>query len=217
MKVLVVTSLIRFPGGTTPLYPRALESIFRLQWHGRLDHWLPNGGDDPANPVGSCGRKNCEAQAVALNEGYDALLVVDHDMIVPPDALIRLAGLGVPIAYGLYVLRHARDFYRWNAATHLTAVDWRSLSEDRERAVRTFGEPQPVVGMGFGCTLIRRDVLETIPFRWYDHACTDWALALDARQQGFVQVCDTRVVCGHMDGERVFWPDVTQPQLFRLD
>lgn len=221
MKVLVVTSLIRIPGGQTPLYPRALESIFQLRWEGRLDHWLPNGGDDPNQPVASCGRKNVEAQRLAMLADYDALLIADHDMILPDDALLKLAATGAPIAYGLYVLRHARDGYRWNAATMVAERTWQSVSEDKDYARRHFGQIIPVTGMGFGCTLIRREVLAAVPFRWYGHACTDWALALDAQAQGFAQVCDTSVVCGHIDvdagGERAFWPDPDTDLMFRLE
>lgn len=220
MKILVVTSLIRYPGQTTPLYGRALQSIFRLNWNGRLDHLMLNGNDDPLKPVESCGRKNREAQEIALREGYDAVLFADHDMIVPPDGLERLSACNAPIAYGLYVLRHLRDGYQWSAALEVEPYRWKSYSSAPDLATNYWNAVHPVAGMGFGFTLVRREALEAITLRWYDHACTDWALSVDAQRAGILQVCDFGLHCGHMSmtpSPRVLWPDVTQDSLVRVE
>ena len=216
-KILVCTDLIRYPGGTTPLFPAALASIFQLQWDGKVDHLLQNGGDTPNQPLANCTLKRQVARETALRGDYDALLFADHDMLLPPDALRRLWAANASIAYGLYVLRHARDGYRWSAAAQVDATRWRSVSEDTEQARAVWGQCAPVAGMGFGCTLIRRDVLEALPMRWYDHAGPDWALAVDALAHGFAQVCDYGVLCGHMDSEQTFLPDLAQPGLFRVE
>ena len=65
-------------------------------------------------------------------------------------------------------------------------------------------------GMWLGCTLIGRDVLEAIPFRVRDQwIANDWYFAIDAAKMGFSQKHDCSVVCGHIDGYRTLWPDVT--------
>jgi hypothetical protein len=73
-----------------------------------------------------------------------------------------------------------------------------------------------VDGVGFGCTLIRRDVLEAVSFRLPDDvarggACTDWMFAGDLAARGVHQVCHFGVVCGHIAMEpsaRVIWPEL---------
>ena len=72
-----------------------------------------------------------------------------------------------------------------------------------------WGKVVDTAGVGLGCTLIRRDVLEAIPFRVKDEwIANDWYFAIDAREKGFIQRHDCSVVCGHIDGYRTLWPDV---------
>jgi hypothetical protein len=95
-----------------------------------------------------------------------------------------------------------------------------------------------------GCTLIKRNVLEEIRFRLHDgtHSwiveeyekqykkiginpyqdrrqmvCDDWLLAMDAQHYGFSQRANLGVVCGHINGESVLWPDPEIDKLFRVD
>lgn len=216
-KILVVTRLVRYPGETTSLYWDALGTIFRQEWDGQLDHFLQNGGDDPQARNECCTRKASEAREYALNNGYDAILFADHDMLLPQDALRRLWATGAPIAYGLYVLRHARDGYRWSAAVSVEERSWQSLTDWPALARDAWGKVLPVAGMGFGCTLIRREVLKALPMRWYEHAAVDWALALDAQQLHYAQVCDLGVICGHRSENRIYWPDINQPDFYRVE
>ena len=72
-----------------------------------------------------------------------------------------------------------------------------------------WGNVIDTTGVGLGCTLIRREVLEAIPFRVVDKwIANDWYFALDVAEKGFTQAHDCGVVCGHIDGYRVLWPDV---------
>lgn len=216
-KVLVATDLIRYPGDTTPLFPQALASIFQLQWNGKLDHLLQNGGDTPGAPLANCTHKRQWACEVALDKGYDALLFADHDMLLPPDALTRLNAVDALIVYGLYTLRHERDGYQWSAARSVGVERWQSFSEHPDLARSAWGRVHPVAGMGFGCTLIRREVLEALPMRWYDHAGPDWALSVDAQAHGFAQACDFGVLCGHMtDAHHALYPALYTPHWYEI-
>jgi len=46
------------------------------------------------------------ARAKALAEGFDALVTVEHDMVLPVDALEKLAATEAPVVFGTYTLRH---------------------------------------------------------------------------------------------------------------
>lgn len=176
-----------------------------------------------------------EAQRVFLAGEWDVMIAIEDDMILPGDVFPRLLALlegGADIGYGLYTWRYkAGSAQKWSAYTLLeddTQVDAngqrrynaRSLSQDPEQARAAWGTVLDVKGVGMGVTAIKRHVLEAIPFENRGGACNDWYLAVDAQARGFVQRCDLGLVCGHMSTEpspRILWPDVNEPQLFRVD
>ena len=171
-------------------------------------------------------RKYGALQRTFLSGAWDALLCVEQDMFIPPDALTRLAGLldeGADVAYALYVWRYSNQHW-WSAHPHLAEVDgeinfW-SLTHAPDEARRCYGQPVIVDGLGMGCTLISRRALVRIPFRQrpmaYNH-CNDTAFALDCKDEGFTQVAHLGVVCGHgMSDGRIVWPDIDAPDLYRI-
>lgn len=157
-----------------------------------------------------------------LNGRYDALLTIESDMIVPPDTLQRLVACESGVAYGLYVFRHTR--HNWSAYISLAETTGRSISDDADEARAAWGTVKDVAGVGLGCTLIRRDVLEAIPFRLFEDApdktACDWAFAYDCQQVGITQRCDLGVVCGHQTYKpypMILWPDPNDPRLYRRE
>jgi hypothetical protein len=157
---------------------------------------------------------------------YDALLTVEDDMYIPSNAIADLVACRADVAYGLYVWRYVGNHW-WNAYAKIEqdaeSFKYWSLSFDREQAQRHIyaGSVIKVEGLGFGCTLIQRHVLESIPFRIdpaYGGACNDTFFAWDCKQAHYTQVCDLSVVCGHrIDDRRVIWPDGSAPELYRIE
>ena len=221
MKVLCTTPLLKEVDGRARLYGRALQSQFNLSWADRLDHFICNGGDDYFHPWQRVTDKYNAARQVALDGGYTHLLTLEHDVIVPPDALKKLLDADAPICYALYVLRHKlHNTYPWNAMTKVEGQNCTSLSEDVDAARKSFGSVINVAGIGLGCTLIRRDVLEALSFRTPKGTSCDWALSLDAQAMGIQQVCDTSVCCAHMTlvpSPRIYHVDVDAPELYRVE
>ena len=165
-----------------------------------------------------------EAREMVLRGGYDALLTVECDMLPPPNAVRRLRGCNADIAYGLYILR--RPPWEWNAYSVMEGMAAWPLSRVPERARLEWGEVIDVDGIGLGCTLIQRKVLEAIRFRadgllhadGHRSYC-DWYLAQDAVAAHFTQKCDLSVLCGHIhpldeqghDRPSVIWPTAEPP------
>lgn len=218
MRVLVVTPLLRSPVvERTQYHGRSLDSLLQLRWHEQLDYYLPRGGDVLGKGDANVTRKYADARCVFLEGEWDALLTVESDMIVPPDGLEKLAALDCDIAYGLYAMRHGKRL--WSAATLLQADRWESLSADPEQARAAWGKVIPVQGVGNGFTLIKRHVLEALPFRNWRGVAQDWCLGIDAQARGYTQLCDLSVVCGHFNlgtGETL-WPDIDAPGLVRKE
>lgn len=213
MKPLVVIPIVK-----GVIHQQAMDAALSLQWPEQLDYLMLEGGDDPETPVDNITAKYNFARDVVLANGYDALLTLESDIIPPPDALMKLAAIEADVAYGLYCWRASWPY--WNAYTMLQERTARSLSKDLEQAKEAWGNVIEVAGVGNGCTLIHRNVLEALPFRKavYMNYCCDWTLALDCQEHGFVQKNDLSVICGHMEQEpipRVLWPDITKHGLYR--
>jgi len=158
-------------------------------------------------------RKHNEARRLTLEGGYDALLHIDADMVVPVDVIERLTAVDADVAYGLYVYRKTPS--RWLCFTDIQ--DAEVLSNDKALARRSWGTVVPSFGAGLGCTLIRRNVLGRLEFRTDGNVGSDWWLAVDCNNYGFAQAHDLGCVCGHIDGGKVYWPDVIEPNLYRTE
>lgn len=211
MKVLVVTPVQRLANGKPLFFPRAMESIYDLHYSGQVDYFTPTGNDlYEANE--NVGRKYAVSRDFLLAQDYDAMLTIESDMIVPPDALERLAGIEADVIYGLYVLRHGKK--QWNAYTEVKVREGKSLVENPEKARSLYGQVVEVAGISFGCTLIHRRVLEAVPFRWRTHTHTDWIFAMDVAYAGGLQVSHLGVHCGHITGDKVLWPSIDTPELY---
>lgn len=223
-RVLVVT--LRHKG-----YPRA-----RRSWERAFRHWLavePEARFDHLEAWGSdphgfqCDRfmvvawKYRQIQDDFLAGRWDVLVTIEEDMIAQVDTFPRLLKVlddGADIAYGLYIYR--TPLLKWSAATLVAETEYRSWSDRPGRARTMFGEVVTCQGIGMGCTAIKREVLEDIRLRRGGVQCVDYFLALDAKRHGFVQRCDTGLVCGHIEHGRVpvvLWPDVTKPKLYRRE
>lgn len=205
-----------------------LRSIHTQEWDDAWDILTLWGGDmQPGEDrFQAVTRKYQRLQRTFLAGPWDALLTVEQDMYLPPNALRRLTRLardGADISYGLYVWRYQEQHW-WNAHPKIAADDagvpwfW-SMTQYPAEARRLWGRPVEIQGLGLGCTLITKRALTHLGFRQSraDHCC-DTTLALDAIQEGLIQVADLGVVCGHkIDAEHVIYPDPEQDTLYRID
>jgi hypothetical protein len=190
--------------------PETLESVAALAWDGRLDHEVswhnPYPEGDPRNVTAQMVR----GRRLALEGRYDAMLVVEHDMRVPANALQRLWDIQAPVAYGVYVFRHGvpilNTYEKYPGRSRNMGESLTVRPALLRRAMRR-GVVE-VSGVGFGCTLIRRAALEALPFRNRDgeHNGTDVVFSMDCLAAGFRQMADFGVPCGHWDGRRWLEP-----------
>lgn len=221
MRAFVATLLQREKDGGARLFARPIASILKLRWNDEIDYHFPAGGDkydSKEDYYENVTRKYNNARDAFLAGNWSHFFAVEHDMIVPEDALQKLMALDVDIAYGLYALRHGD--HDWNAYTLLEYERGVSLSKDKFRAKQAWGGQVRVNGVGLGCTLIARHVVEALPFHHWKGVHCDWALAYDAQKQGYTQAVDTTVVCGHMSllpAPRIYWPDVNEARLYRTE
>jgi len=103
-----------------------------------------------------------------LDEGYDYLLMVESDLFPPKDVVHRLLRhgrpvVGLPYEIGTDKVRGLCIFVPEMRSNGLLAT--RRLKKEEEPAFMD-GSLQRVHGMGVGCVLIHKDILEEFPF-WY--------------------------------------------------
>lgn len=217
--ILIVTPLFRDANGRGRVFVRALRSHLELEWNGYLDTYSILGGDNYQDGSGTVTAKYQRARETFLSGTWSHMLCVESDMILPKDSIQRLLACEADIAYGLYALRHTGHRI-WNACTVLEERKIVSVSEDVALARTLWGTTADVKGIGQGCTLINRAVLDAIPFRLWRGVSCDWPLAIDADARGFTQRCDFGLICGHQSlipSPVTLWPDLNAENLIRYE
>jgi hypothetical protein len=147
------------------------------------------------------------------------LFLTEMDMVLPLDTIPKLARLEKPIASGLYFLRNGEG----QACLYVPAPVTPALSKYPHTPVGIFPQDTPFrLGKkggccGLGCVLISREVLEAIPYPWFDLKeknpqtgegyGSDMYFYTKVREAGFEVWIDPTVRCGHMDYTTVDFDD----------
>ena len=164
----------------------------------------------------------CTLASIALAEGFDELLWIDSDIAFHPDDVERLRRHGEPFVCGLYVKKGRREL-----ACHL-------LPGTDTLVFGVAGGLCEVQYAGFGFTLTRRQVYETVRTRLELPECNrrfgerlvpyfqplvvtdeagpwylgeDYAFCERARRCGFRIMADTRIRLWHVGGYPFSWED----------
>lgn len=205
---------------------RALASHIKAasSFDGELE-WLQLYGGNHGNVNDIVLKKYCRARRQFLDGNSDVFVTIEDDMIIPEDAIARLHKAldnGADIAYGLYCWRISLSGGGWSAYVRMTEDEGQSVLIDTEACCLAFSRKDciPVVGVGLGCTAIKRHVLEAIDFRRGGKHANDWYFALDCRDAGFTQVCDLGIRCGHIAMEptpRIIWPSIDNDLYQRIE
>ena len=206
MDVMVFTPVLR-------LESRTVEALMGLRWAGPLTLVMQRD-----NPIGN-GREDHlhqyqRGRDLFLRGDYEAMLVIESDVVPPAETLERLAGLDVDLAYGCYVFRTqdrpvVNVFERYAANNGLPA---RNMGESLSvRGLWGQAMQQGVVdcsGGGLGCILIKRHVIEARPFEKLGPAFFDSQWTEGVYRAGYSMKADALLRCGHVDVDgTVLWPE----------
>lgn len=178
---------------------RMMESVSQQLCNAATVHevsWLdsPRPGRDFANVV----EQYQKARKMCLAGGYEGLITVEHDMILPPDAVQKLYETDAPVVYGVYMLRHGVPALNaWHYINNRTMGMSLSLYPNELKAARDRGWVE-VCGVGWGCTFIRREVLERFEIHSNSGDAGDIAFASKCLRAGIKQVARFDVPCEHI-------------------
>ena len=135
-------------------------------------------------------------------KGYDYLLSVDSDIVLPRDTLRRFLSHDVDMVSGLYIQRkpgqHVLEIYENNDRGGVSNIPYGKI-KDRGLV--------PIGGCGFGCVLVKKSVFQAIPYPHFvyhsalDHANTiseDVDFCAKVLKKGFKIYADTAIKCRHI-------------------
>lgn len=160
---------------------------------------LQKGGNETAVmfQVGSLiyeSRNKLAMQALKMEADYT--MWFDSDMIFEPDTMIKLLEHNAPIVSGAY--------FRRCPPYHLVAFDKCDPTKREWTDLPLPTETVPCGGVGFGCVLVRTDVLLDVAAKfntWFEPIGglgEDLAFCWRARECGYDVLLDPKVSCGHV-------------------
>ena len=145
---------------------------------------------------------------MAIDQGYDYVLMVDSDIILPSDTVVRFQELDQDIILGYYPRKDGKgfaDIYRSGIGYHddnrVSMEDLRTASVNR----------LSIKGGGFGCAFIKTSVFNELKFPYFSYVTypdsamlsEDLYFCTTARNRGFDIFVDARVRCRHI-GRKIY-------------
>ena len=142
-------------------------------------------------------------------KGYDYVLCVDSDMILPKETLIKLFNADKDIVTGVYQQRKDDDVIL-------------ELYKDTPNGQKNIKPNELEHGLmkvsacGFGCVLVKGNVFNEMKYPHFvyrsaiDHSETyseDTYFCNEARKNGFEVWADTTIICGHK-GTQIYKPQI---------
>lgn len=175
------------------IQPEVFKAIYDLKPAGHELHFDFVKGYD-------CAAARNHISRIAQEGGYDYVLMVDSDTIVPPDALELMLDTPVDICLGVCPRKNTRNGE--TAMIKLTDPGWSRnwLYPDLPDGKLT------IKGGGFACALIRTNVLTAMDYPYFNYVTNasgstfseDYYFCQNARLFGFDIIMDARVRCGHL-------------------
>lgn len=208
--------MIRLVQVFTPVYrleSATIQAVLSLEWDGPLS-WLLQRDNPQVGNDRETGRVNILHQYQVARERFlqgrdEALLIVESDIVPPPDALRKLAAVDADCAYGVYRFRVSPvvNIFEKYPGSPLNEGESLSLYPKKLARARAAGVVD-CTGGGLGCVLIKRHVLEAISFRLEPKgAHCDSYFNRDVLAAGFSQRAEMSVACGHVtEAGEMLWP-----------
>lgn len=164
-----------------------------------------------------CATARNKIAQMAMDGGYDWLLMVDNDVTPPKDAFANLMSHDVDMVAGFYLHRngasfpptrtcafkladeHGKAYFNYTKDAEYTKDELRALREEGTCLLE-------VHGVGMGCVLVKTGVFARVKYPWFDwvnyknrnELSEDLYFCEELRKNGIPRYVDTRVACGHL-------------------
>lgn len=146
-------------------------------------------------------------------KGFDYLLSVDSDIVLPKDTLVKMLQHDKDLVTGVYIQRkhgaQIPEVYQLNSFGGVTNMSLDQL------ATNSLTE---IAGCGFGCVLVKKEVFAKVGYPQFEyHSAVDHRFTVSedvdfcrkSRDAGFKLYVDPTIVCDHI-GSFVFKPSIPE-------
>ena len=170
--------------------PECFKAIYELKGDG-LSFEFVRGYD--------CAKARNEIVKKALG-GYDYVLMVDSDIVLPSDGLLHMLESPVDVCFGVYPRKRTpgeTELFKDGSFDFKNRYTFEELEGMEDRFT--------VKGSGFGCALIKTEVFENLSYPWFQFVSYDnntflsedlyFCLNASVRYKLWA---DNRVRCGHI-------------------
>lgn len=173
--------------------PEVFKAIYNLRPAGHELHFDFVRGYD-------CAVARNEIAKLAQADGYDYVLMVDSDTVIPPDTVELMMESPVEVCLGVCPRKNTKDGKTAIIKLHSPAYhDNYYYSELPEERVR-------VKGGGFACAMVKTSVFTYLDYPWFSFVVNeDWSTLSEdyffCQHAAFMGVeiwMDPRVRCGHL-------------------
>lgn len=185
MKILLAIPSARY------IETECVTSLFEMEKTGDIELFIPK---SYSVDVG----RNIIAK-YAQENGFDYIMWVDSDMILPKNTLVRLLSHDKDIVAGVY---------SYKVLGNKEVVAKRFQDETREEydnlTIKEIKESSGLIevdGFGFGCVLTKVSVFKEIPYPWFIYTQEmgeDIFFCRKAQNEEYKLWLDTDVICGHV-------------------
>ena len=185
MKILLAIPTSRY------IETECIESLFAMERTGQVEMLIPR---SYSVDVG----RNIIAK-YAQENGFDYILWVDSDMIIPRNTLVKLLSHDKDVVSGVY---------SYKVLNNDEVVAKKFMDEERTdygnlkiKAIQNSSGLIEVDGFGFGCVLTKVSMFDKIPFPWFIYTQDmgeDIFFCRKAQNEGYKLWLDTDVICGHI-------------------
>lgn len=149
-----------------------------------------------------CAKARNDIAKKALSGGYDHVLMVDSDIIIPSNALLNMLESPVDVCFGVYPRKNTEtgetELFKDNSFDFKNRYTVNELDEMESHRIK-------VKGGGFGCVLIKTEVFKNLSYPWFEYMSYDNDTFLSEDLCFCVRAsvhysfeADTRVRCGHI-------------------
>lgn len=135
----------------------------------------------------------------ALEIGYDYIMWIDSDMILPKDTLVKLMAHDKDIVSGVY--RHKLLFGEHVVAKRFVPDKKDTYADLTIKEIQATNELIEIDGVGFGCVLTKVDIFRHIKKPWFSYTPNmgeDIYFCRKAQKAGYKVWLDTSIICDHI-------------------
>lgn len=174
------------------IQPEVFKAIYELKSEHELHFDFVKGYD--------CATARNNIAKITLANGYDYVLMVDSDTLIPPDTLDLMLDPPVDIVLGVCPRKNTKDgksaIIKLGSQSYHDSYYYSELPENRIQ----------VKGGGFACALIKASVFSQIDFPFFQYVnnadystlSEDYYFCQQAAMYGIDIWMDPRVRCGHL-------------------